>query len=87
VLEITPGVLGGIPRTWRLRVVDGQVLLEGSPDEGILWMPYLTCPTATVGSVVPFKLVGPLAEPDDKIDTEALGAILARVNPGYKPEV
>ena len=85
MLEIQPGVLGGIPRTWRLRVVDGQVRLEGSPDEGCLWVPYLAIETAKTNTVVPFKFVGPMAEADDKVDTEALGAVLARVNPGRKP--
>ena len=86
MLEIRPGVLGGIPRIWRLRVGDTITTLEGSPDEGVSWMPYLSIPMTPVGTTVPFRFVGPLAEADDKVNVQALGTLLASLNPGYKPE-
>ncbi len=81
MLEIRPGVFSEIPRFWRLHSMGAEVVLEGSPDGGSTWVPYLSCPASPAHSVVPWKFVGALADEGavPRADTEALKALWSRL--------
>jgi hypothetical protein len=82
---IDQGVLTGLPRRWRLRVVDDMVWLEENHGKG-LWSPVLALSTAP-DSTQEFQFSGSFVEEgtDPEVRPEVLRAKLEKLNPGYKP--
>ncbi len=61
MVRIEPGVLGVLPRVWRMRSTEQGVVLEGSLDDGSTWVSYAKCPEEP-GSTIVWELVGPLQD-------------------------